>query len=93
MEAAFLFAPLVMRLATEVPDTATGVRQVAVVVAATTAVGAVLLTGVLLLGGSRPQAPDLRRWVDGDGPAYRSPPVAALLRRRDGRPVADHDRS
>jgi MFS family permease len=80
-EAAFLFAPLVMRLATAVPDTAAGVRQVALVVAATTAVGAVLLTGVLLLSGSRPQAPDLRRWVDGDGPAYHSPPVAALLRR------------
>ncbi|HET6257760.1 MAG TPA: hypothetical protein VFE39_03830 [Pseudonocardia sp.] len=37
---------------------------------------------VLLLGGSRPQAPDLQRWVDGDGPAYDSPPLAALVRRK-----------
>ena len=81
-EAAFLFAPVLLRTATAAPDTAAGIREAAVLIAATTAAGAVVLTGVLLLGGSRPQAPDLPRWVDGDGPAYHSPPMAALLRRR-----------
>lgn len=79
-EAAFLLAPLVLRIATAGPDVAGGLQQAAVVVAAAAAVGAVLLTGVLLLGGSPPQAPDLQRWVDGTGPAYRSPPLIALLR-------------
>ena len=81
-EAAFLLAPLLLRAATTAPDPADGVRHAALVVAVTMGAGAVLLTGVLLLGGSRPQAPDLQRWVDGDGPAYDSPPFAALLRRR-----------
>jgi MFS family permease len=81
-EAAFLVAPLVLRVATAGPDTAGGVRSAAVLVAVTAAVGAALLTGVLLLGGSRPQAPRLDRWVRGDGPAYDSPPFVAVLRRR-----------
>jgi MFS family permease len=81
-EAAFLIAPLVLRIATAGPDPAAGVHGAAVVVAVAAGVGAVLLTGVLLLGGSPPQAPRLDRWVDGDGPAYDSPPVAAVLRRR-----------
>jgi MFS family permease len=81
-EAAFLLAPLLLRVATTGPDVADGVRDASVLIAVVTAAGAALLTGVLLLGGSPPQAPKLQRWVDGDGPAYDSPPLAALLRRR-----------
>ncbi|GAA5115789.1 MFS transporter [Pseudonocardia adelaidensis] len=81
-EAAFLLAPLLLRAATSAADPATGVRHAALLVAGTAAAGAVALTGVLLLGGSPPQAPHIRRWVDGDGPAYDSPPLAALLRGR-----------
>jgi hypothetical protein len=80
-EATFLIAPLVLRIATAGPDPASGVHNAAVVIAVTAGIGALLLTGVLLLGGSPPQTPQLERWVDGDGPAYDSPPVAAVLRR------------
>jgi MFS family permease len=81
-EAAFLVAPLVLRVATAAPDPVAGVHSAAGLVAAIAAGGAVLLTGVLLLGGSAPQAPRLDRWVAGDGPAYDSPPLVAVLRRR-----------
>lgn len=81
-EAAFLLAPLLLRVATAGPELAAGVRDASVLIALAMATGGILLTGVLLLGGSSPQAPDLQRWVDGDGPAYRSPPLMALLRRR-----------
>jgi hypothetical protein len=79
-EAAFLLAPLVLRVATAGADVAHGVQQAALLVAVAAGMGTVLLTGVLLLGGSPPQAPDLQRWVDGAGPAYRSPPLVSLLR-------------
>jgi hypothetical protein len=53
-------------------------------VASLAAAGALLLTVVLLLGGARPHAPDLDRWVAGDGPAYDSPPLLRVLRRTPG---------
>jgi hypothetical protein len=81
VEAAFLLAPLLLRVATSGSDSAGSIRQVAVLIAVAAALGTVLLTGVLLLGGSRPQTPDLQRWVDGVAPAYDSPPLAALVRR------------
>ena len=81
VEAAFLLAPLLLRVATSGSESARSVRQVAVLIAVAAALGTVLLTGVLLLGGSRPHTPDLQRWVDGDAPAYDSPPLAALVRR------------
>jgi MFS family permease len=80
-EAAFLPGPAVLALATG----PTAIAASAGVVAVTAVAGVVLLTGVLLLGGARPHAPDLDRWVAGDGPAYYSPPLLRVLRHRGSR--------
>ncbi|GAA4693323.1 hypothetical protein GCM10023215_33190 [Pseudonocardia yuanmonensis] len=77
-EAAFLAAPVVMRLATSGGPAA--IDRTILLGVVVTGVGAAVLTGVLLLGGSGPQKPDLRRWTEGEGTAFRSPPVAAVLR-------------
>ncbi|WP_433503479.1 MFS transporter [Pseudonocardia halophobica] len=80
-EAAFLAAPVVMKLAmSEGAATPSSIDRTILLGVVLTGVGAVVLTGTLLLGGSGPQKPDLRRWTDGEGPAFRSPPVAAVLR-------------
>jgi hypothetical protein len=60
----------------------TATTAAAGVVAAAAAAGALLLTAVLLFGGARPHAPDLERWVAGDGPAYHSPALLQVLRQR-----------
>jgi MFS family permease len=76
-EAAFLPGPVVLALATG----PTGITTSAGVVATAAVAGALLLTAVLLLGGAHPHAPDLDRWVAGDGPAYHSPALLEVLRR------------
>jgi MFS family permease len=43
--------------------------------------GAVLGVGIYALGGARPQTPDLDRFLDGEAPAWYSPPLLAKLRR------------
>ena len=48
----------------------------------TTAAIAVL---IYALSGARPQAPDLEGFIDGDDPAWHSPPLLAGLRRRPAR--------
>jgi MFS family permease len=77
-EAAFLAAPVVMKLA--MSDGPGAIDRTILLGVLVTGVGAVLLTGLLLLGGTGPQKPDLRRWTEGEGTAFRSPPVAAVLR-------------
>ncbi|ULN48194.1 universal stress protein [Mycolicibacterium goodii] len=42
--------------------------------------GAVFGVGVYLLSGARPQAPDIDLFLDGDHPAWSSPPLLARLR-------------
>lgn len=82
-EAAFLLGPVLAQLAST-GSLVDGVLRGSQVVAVAAAVGVVALTVLLLLGGSRPQSPDLDSWVDGDGPAYRSPPLAAVARTATG---------
>jgi MFS family permease len=77
-EAAFLVAPIVTALA--MSDGPAAIDRTILLGVVVTGAGAVVLTGMLLLGGSGPQEPDLQRWTDGEGPAFRSPPVAAVLR-------------
>jgi hypothetical protein len=43
------------------------------------AAGAVLL---YVLGRARPRTPDLERFMDGEGPAWYSPPLLAAVRNR-----------
>jgi hypothetical protein len=44
--------------------------------------GALAAVGLYLLGRARPQAPDLERFMNGEGPAWYSPPLLAGVRRR-----------
>jgi hypothetical protein len=44
--------------------------------------GALAAIGLYALGGARPRTPDLARFMDGDGPAWYSPPLLAAVRGR-----------
>jgi MFS family permease len=84
--AAFLVAPVLAHFAATVggsPITGTGiVLWIGLGIAIAGAVAAVLLYA---LGGARPQTPDLARFMDGDGPAWYSPPLLAAVRSRTRR--------
>ena len=81
--AAFLAAPLLLHLAMTVsPDLATGVKTSIWVCLGIAAGGGVVATGVIILGRARLQRPDLKRWEQGDQPAWHSPPLGAGIRRR-----------
>jgi MFS family permease len=81
--AAFLVAPVLAHFAATVggsPIAGTGiVLWIGLGIAIGGAVAAVLLYA---LGGARPQTPDLARFMDGDGPAWYSPPLLAAVRSR-----------
>ncbi len=47
--------------------------------------GAVLAVLLYVLGGARPQVPDLERFMDGEGGAWYSPPLLAAVRGRPPR--------
>jgi hypothetical protein len=42
--------------------------------------GAAASTAIYLLGGARPETPDIDGFIDGDSPAWYSPPLLARLR-------------
>jgi MFS family permease len=81
--AAFLVAPVFAHFAATVggsPIAGTGiVLWIGFGIAIAGGVAAVLLYA---LGGARPQTPDLARFMDGDGPAWYSPPLLAAVRSR-----------
>jgi MFS family permease len=81
--AAFMIAPVFAHFAATVsgsPITGTGiVLWIGLGIAIVGAVAAVLLYA---LGGARPQTPDLARFMDGEGPAWYSPPLLAAVRSR-----------
>jgi MFS family permease len=81
--AAFLVAPVFAHFAVTVganPRAGTGiVLWIGLGIAISGALGAVLLYA---LGGARPRTPDLARFMDGDGPAWYSPPLLSAVRNR-----------
>jgi MFS family permease len=81
--AAFMVAPVLAHFAATVggsPKTGTGiVLWIGLGIAVAGTVVAVLL---YVLGRARPQAPDLERFMNGDGPAWYSPPLLAAVRSR-----------
>lgn len=81
-EAAFLLAPVLLALATEL-GTPRGVRVGVEVATAAAAAGTAALVALYLLGGARPHAPELEGWLEGDSSAYHSPPLAARIRDHD----------
>jgi MFS family permease len=86
--AAFMIAPVFAHIAVTVggnPRTGTGiVLWIGLGIAVGGAAAAVLL---YLLGGARPQTPDLERFMDGEGPAWYSPQLLAAVRNRPRHPV------
>jgi MFS family permease len=81
--AAFMVAPVFAHFAATVggnPRAGTGiVLWIGLGIAITGAVGAVLL---YMLGGARARTPDLKRFMEGEGPAWYSPPLLAAVRNR-----------
>jgi MFS family permease len=102
--AAFMIAPVFVHFAMTVGGGLTAGTGSALWIGCGLAVGGGVL-GVLLyaLGGARPQTPNLERFLDGDAPAWYSPPLLAALRRRrvpdsrrleePGRPLEEPARS
>ncbi|MFL5830053.1 MAG: MFS transporter [Solirubrobacteraceae bacterium] len=81
--AAFMVAPVLAHVASTVGGSETAgtgiVLWIGLGIAVAGAVAAVLLYA---LGGARPQAPNLERFMDGEGPAWYSPPLLAAVRNR-----------
>ena len=89
--AAFMVAPVLAHVATTVGgnlNTGTAiVLWIGLGIAIAGAAGAVLL---YVLGGARPQKPDLARFMNGEGAAWYSPPLLAAVRaRRPHRALAE----
>ncbi|MBX7452273.1 MFS transporter [Mycolicibacterium sp. 3033] len=80
--AAFMVAPIFAHLATRISDDLVAGTGVALWVGFGLAIGgAVFGVAVYALSGARPQTPDLDEFLDGDSPAWYSPPLLARLRR------------
>ena len=81
--AAFMVAPVFAHVAATVGGnaiTGTGiVLWIGLAIAISGGAAAVLLYA---LGGARPQTPNLERFMDGEGPAWYSPPLLAAVRDR-----------
>jgi MFS family permease len=81
--AAFMIAPVFVHFAATVssdPRTGTGI---ALWVGLAFALGGTAIAVLIyLLGGARPQTPQVERFLDGEGPAWYSPPLLAGVRKR-----------
>ena len=79
--AAFMIAPIFAHLAVTVGGSLDAGTSIALWIGLGLALGgAALGVAIYALGGARPQAPDLDRFVAGDSPAWYSPPLLARLR-------------
>jgi len=82
--AAFLIAPVFVYLAHTVGGSpAAGVRVVLWISLAITVLGTAVAVAVYLAGGARPQTPRMAAFLDGDSPAWDSPPLLARFRRKE----------
>jgi len=84
--AAFMIAPVFVHVALTVGgDPITGTRVALWVGLGLAVAGTIVPLAIYLLGGARPQTPQLERFIDGDEPAWHSPPLLAAVRRRGWR--------
>ena len=80
--AAFLVAPVFVHLADSIGDSAAaGTRVVLWISLGIVVIGTALAFGVYVAGGARPQTPRMTAFLDGDAPAWDSPPLFARFRR------------
>ncbi len=81
--AAFMVAPVLAHFAVTVGgNPITGTSIVLWIGLGIAVFGALAAVALYALGGARPQTPDLARFMDGDGPAWYSPPLLAAVRGR-----------
>ena len=66
--------------------------KVAVITGGGRGLGAAIAVVLYLLGGARPQTPDIDRFLAGDDPAWHSPPLLARVRRRALQPAPELSR-
>src|ERR1700722_5072890 len=79
--AAFMIAPIFAHLAVTVGGSLDAGTGIALWIGLGLALGgAALGVAIYALGGARPQAPDLERFVAGEAPAWYSPPLLARVR-------------
>jgi hypothetical protein len=80
--AAFMVAPIFVHLAATVAGGGEAGTRVALWIGLALALGGGLAAVALYaLGGARAQTPNIARFMDGEGPAWYSPPLLAHLRR------------
>jgi MFS family permease/nucleotide-binding universal stress UspA family protein len=80
--AAFMVAPILAHFAvTAAADLTTGTGYALWIGFGLAIGGAVFGVAIYALSGARPQRPDLEEFIDGDSPAWYSPPLLARLRR------------
>ncbi len=89
--AAFMIAPVFAHFAATVGGSSIAGTGIALWIGFGLALGGGLIAVVLYaLGGARPQEPNLERFMDGEGPAWYSPPLLANVRQRlTGRTLAE----
>jgi hypothetical protein len=90
--AAFMIAPIFAYFAATVGGSLEAGTGIALWIGFGIAVGGALIgIAVYALGGARPQAPDIDRFLAGEGPAWYSPPLLARVRSRMtiGHPAAE----
>src|SRR5579875_179466 len=81
--APFMIAPVFAHFAATVGTGKFGGTGIALWIGAGLAVGGAVTAVVLYaLGGARPQAPDIERFLAGEGPGFPSPPLLARVRGR-----------
>ncbi|HKV20532.1 MAG TPA: universal stress protein [Mycobacterium sp.] len=88
--AAFMVAPILAHIADALPgDLAEGTGTTLWIGFGLAVGGAIFGVVVYLLSGARPQKPDLDEFLDGDSPAWYSPPLLARVRGLARRDVVD----
>jgi MFS family permease len=92
--AAFMIAPVFAHFAATVGGNVQAGTGIALWVGVGLAAGGAVLAVLLyVLGGARPQTPNLPRFMDGETGAWYSPPLLAAVRGRPRRPALAEDTS
>ena len=79
--AAFLVVPILLHFAATLAGLPTAAMGTALWICfGLSAGGAIVAVALYVLGGARPSAPSVQRWMDGQAPAWESPPLLAAIR-------------